>query len=813
MKKIPAPDSLEFTPPQDQVCLITNDGTPLTQALVDALEQKGWSRIAILSLPTELTPPSKIKSKTAHSFVLKNADESSLTEALDQIQQAHGPIGSFVHLHPRVTCDLSAKERFSNSEKQVLKLIFLIAKHLAKPLIKAASSQRATFMTVTRINGKLGYQIDSDVSPVAGGLFGLLKTANIEWEPVFCRALDLSPEIGENEASEKIITEMSDSDCRISEVGYTPTERYTLTATVQPVVEQDQVSAAKIETTSVFLVSGGGKGVTASCVTELAKQYQCRFVLLGRSEFPCDEPDWALGCSDDTELKKRCMEAFIAAGEKPTPMKISGRLKQIVASREIQKTLNEIQSAGAKAVYLSADINDAKALKTKLAPIVKELGEITGIIHGAGVLADKLIEKKTAADFEAVYTTKITGLNTLLNVVSMERLAYLVLFSSAAGFYGNEAQADYAAANEILNKFSHGFKRHCPACHVIAFNWGPWDGGMVTPELKKLFEQREVDIIPIPVGAKMLADGLKPVFGDIPQVVIGSSMTIPKQLTTELDSYRITKTLSLAANPFLNDHAIDGEPVLPLIAAISWMTDSCARLYPGYHFQSIENAQVFKGVVFKDSVDKEFVIDLKETQKDKNAGVVAFNVRISSQNSQGKAVFHYGSQIVLSNMKSTPTAMTVPEIRSTDGQPADALYENGTLFHGPIFRNVTHLLQLEREKLVLKCQTPESGLENSGQFPLDMFNYFAEDACLQALLIWAREFHGAGSLPLKIQKGEFFKPIPFSKDYFITMNIEEGSSSKVSATVTSHDERGEIYSRFFGAEAAISKNLNKKFKQ
>ena len=115
--------------------------------------------------------------------------------------------------------------------------------------------------------------------------------------------------------------------------------------------------------------------------------------------------------------------------------------------------------------------------------------------------------------------------------------------------------------------------------------------------------------------------------------------------------------------------------------------------------------------------------------------------------------------------------------------------------------------------MVLKCRTPASGPENQGQFPLDMFNYFAEDACLQALLIWARKFYEAGSLPLKIQKGEFFKHIPFARDFFITMALENSSSSKVTATVTSHDESGEIYSRFFGAEAAISKNLNQKFKR
>ncbi|MBT4263526.1 MAG: hypothetical protein HOD85_04870, partial [Deltaproteobacteria bacterium] len=158
-------------PSRDQTCLITDDGTPLTRTLVSALEQKGWNRIVILALPKALIPPSEIESKAAHSFVLKKADEPCLTETLGQIQQTHGPIVSFVHLHPRLNFDLSAKKRFSNNEKQVLKLVFLIAKHLAKPLNEAASRQRTVFMTVTRINGKLGYQIDSDASPIAGGLF------------------------------------------------------------------------------------------------------------------------------------------------------------------------------------------------------------------------------------------------------------------------------------------------------------------------------------------------------------------------------------------------------------------------------------------------------------------------------------------------------------------------------------------------------------------------------------------------------------------------------------------------------------------
>ena len=44
-----------------------------------------------------------------------------------------------------------------------------------------------------------------------------------------------------------------------------------------------------------------------------------------------------------------------------------------------------------------------------------ELGNVTGIIHAAGILADRLIEDKTVAQFDAVYSTKVDGLKLALS--------------------------------------------------------------------------------------------------------------------------------------------------------------------------------------------------------------------------------------------------------------------------------------------------------------------------------------------------------------------------------------------------------------
>jgi NAD(P)-dependent dehydrogenase (short-subunit alcohol dehydrogenase family) len=239
-----------------------------------------------------------------------------------------------------------------------------------------------------------------------------------------------------------------------------------------------------INPSTVILVSGGARGITAQCVIRLAARSQCKFILLGRSGFDENEPDWARDVSDEAELKRRVMSDLQARGEKPSPSKIQKVFKSIQSGREISETLRSVREAGGQAEYLSADITDRGALQEKLPEAINRMGPVTGIIHGAGSLADKLIEKKSEKDYDTVYSPKVDGLENMLACVPARQLDFLVLFSSIVGFFGNVGQSDYAIANETLNKTAYLIKCQNPACHVVSINWGPWDAGMVTPELK-----------------------------------------------------------------------------------------------------------------------------------------------------------------------------------------------------------------------------------------------------------------------------------------------------------------------------------------
>jgi NAD(P)-dependent dehydrogenase (short-subunit alcohol dehydrogenase family) len=280
-------------------------------------------------------------------------------------------------------------------------------------------------------------------------------------------------------------------------------------------------------------VSGGAKGVTAHCVTRLAKQYQSKFILVGRSSYDSSEPLWANGITEQADLNKAAMQNMIAVGEKPTPAKISKAIKPIIANREISQTLNAITQAGGQVEYVSADVTDSALVKVATKDVIAKFGEVTGIIHGAGVLADKLIEQKTVSEFDAVYRTKIDGLNALLSCTNQDSLKHLVLFSSAAGFYGNQGQSDYSIANEILNKTAFRFKAIHPQAQVLSFNWGPWDGGMVTAELKRMFDERGVYIIPLDAGADLLANELAADDNRCPQILVGNDLSSDQNAAQE----------------------------------------------------------------------------------------------------------------------------------------------------------------------------------------------------------------------------------------------------------------------------------------
>ncbi len=512
------------------------------------------------------------------------------------------------------------------------------------------------------------------------------------------------------------------------------------------------------------------------------------------------------GC-DDAELKRRIAADLSARGEKPAPAKIQKLFSSIRSSQEIHATLSAVERAGGQAEYVSADVAGPD-LGERLSGPVSRMGKVTGIIHGAGTLVDKLIEKKTEADFETVYTPKVAGLDSLLHSIDTAHLNFLVLFSSIVGFFGNAGQSDYAIANEILNKSAYLLHHRLPNCHVISINWGPWDSGMVTPELKKVFEARHVEVIPTEVGARMLVDALMSADPEMVQVVVGGAPLRPAaHVDPDLRHHQIHRRLKADENPFLFDHMIGGSPVLPATCGAAWAVYSCEQLYPGYRFFCLENYRVLKGIVFDENLAEEHVLELAEVEK--TGEKIVFDVVIWSMNKKGKKVYHYSLRVTL--LRETPAA---PISQLESNLPGEAisgreLYSNGTLFHGPAFQGVEKVLHLSRGKLVMQVVLPHIEDRIQGQFPAYTANPFIYDAIVQCVLIWAQYFYQAPCLPSSLRRLEQYTPIPFGVPCRVTMEVESQSSTSVVGNILVQDEQGRAYMRLEGLQGTISPHLNR----
>ena len=201
----------------------------------------------------------------------------------------------------------------------------------------------------------------------------------------------------------------------------------------------------------MVVITGGARGVTAEVAVALAEAFRPTLVVLGRSP----EPDGRARLARPARRRGRDQAGLAArANGHATPQAIGEQFRQVAANREVLGNLRRIEEAGARVVYRSVDVRDGAAVRSAIASIRAEFGPVRGLVHGAGVLADRRIEDQTDEQFARVFDTKVGGLDALLAAIGPDDLRVLVLFSSSTARFGRTGQVAYAAANEVLNKWA-----------------------------------------------------------------------------------------------------------------------------------------------------------------------------------------------------------------------------------------------------------------------------------------------------------------------------------------------------------------------
>ena len=107
-----------------------------------------------------------------------------------------------------------------------------------------------------------------------------------------------------------------------------------------------------------------------------------------------------------------------------------------------------------RVVVKKCDVADQLAVRSILLEIHHRTAPVKGVMHAAGVLRDALLADQTDHAFDEVWQPKAAGAMNLHNTVVNDlgsRLDLFVMFSSVTALLGNAGQANYAAANAVLD--------------------------------------------------------------------------------------------------------------------------------------------------------------------------------------------------------------------------------------------------------------------------------------------------------------------------------------------------------------------------
>jgi NAD(P)-dependent dehydrogenase (short-subunit alcohol dehydrogenase family) len=259
----------------------------------------------------------------------------------------------------------------------------------------------------------------------------------------------------------------------------------------------------------VVLLTGGARGITARVAIELARRTGCAIELIGRSE-PGGEEEPALAAAPDAVALRR----VLARRGGPSPAQLEAAVSRILAGRQVRDTLAELRRHASSVHYSALDVRDGAAVAGAVAAVYARHGRIDGVVHGAGIVADRLLADKTPQSFASVWATKVDGAAALLGALRRD-VAFVALFGSVAGVFGNRGQVDYAAANDALDALAHSWADRFDG-RVVSVDWGPWGGGsddaaggsagrgMVSAELERAFARRGVGLIDPAAGVAAL---------------------------------------------------------------------------------------------------------------------------------------------------------------------------------------------------------------------------------------------------------------------------------------------------------------------
>jgi acyl transferase domain-containing protein/acyl carrier protein len=590
-----------------------------------------------------------------------------------------------------------------------------------RALADRVSGEGTFLVSGTRLGGRHGYDADGAVSVLGGAVTGFTKALSRERPQAHVKAVDFGSGSDATSLAEILLAETL-RDPGAVEIGYADDLRWSV-ALIEQVAEHDQGREPDRET--VFMVTGAAGSIVSAIICDLAAVTGGTFHLLDL--VPAPDPadlDLSRSSTDRDGLKDELAGRIRERGERPTPKLVERELARIERARAALDAIDAIERSGGKAHWHQVDLTDAEQVSGAVAAVVQASGRIDVLLHCAGVEISHFLTDKRQREYDLVFDVKAHGwLNILAALEDVGPVQETgpdcaIVFSSIAGRFGNGGQTDYSAANDLLCKSVSNMRR-AGSTRGVAIDWTAWgEIGMASRgSIPKLMEAAGIGMLPTSVGVPVVHRELA-ASGPGREVVVAASLGVmleERHPTGGLDVESVAAALAQRSGPmtgaitgfsasgtvtvvteldpgrqaFLNDHRIDGTPVLPGVMGIEGFAEVAAALVPGFKAVAFEDIELL--APFKFYRDEPRTVTLRAVLHDGGDGTVIADCELIGRRSlrgQGEQeTRHFSGRARLARKASAaPKAIARPAEESEDhpGVGRDAVY--GVYFHGPAYQ-------------------------------------------------------------------------------------------------------------------------------
>jgi hypothetical protein len=216
--------------------------------------------------------------------------------------------------------------------------------------------------------------------------------------------------------------------------------------------------------------------------------------------------------------------------------------------------------------------------------------------------------------------------------------------------------------------------------------------------------------------------------------------------------------LDLRRDLYLDDHRLDGNPVLPAAMAAELMAELAAAAFPGLEVVGLDGFRLLRGVVLTNGPKPIRVVGRPRPGAPGNGHHVVVDVEIGEE---GLGSTAYRGAVVLGRSLPEAPAFEIPaaeQFRDLPGGTAETYRE--FLIHGPRFQCITRFCGIGPAGMVatVRPSSPAACLV-APLGPRWLIDPIGLDAGPQLAMVWARIIRKLGALPSRIGALRRYRPL------------------------------------------------------